>query len=571
MRVIVGQFVVGEAGDLSSIPVTPEIAEAIRRVGHDPSEYNAMRWPMGASRHGSCKMLLHSDDVTTLIAAEVFSVVMGEIEFTEMTASTPIPILISEGGGTLYCVEAVDERHSWDRPLGLSAVDGSVMGSGYNVSLDDKEKLYRSSLNPDNEEPWTPFTLLSFLLASYPTDIPNTPDTTDPDDVRDVTFFGQSRGQLIDQTCRACGHVFLAYPDSAYQGVSNRYRVVPIESGEGSALIELETFADELVGGGLASRSSEGTPPISDIVKSAIGSPDWMADDVPVKIRVQFPVSATGGSGYAFNQEDDIGGVGQVLDYATERFVAYSSFSGRPIDSASSSQISVFDSKWAIVSSGIPLVIENESELMARADVVAFRYYARYFAGTGDVTFRGFTPIKPWSGVSEIVWDGMPKDAQPWTRVTGTFDDTRFGFGLTALGGQIRSTGLVRAFPRSDGGLLLDAVIPTAGLHYGRITAVQPAGTAWTYDAEGYYSSVSVQTAVPVSRAHDVTNLQVPLDLNPASIDDPCILGVRPDGTVDLWIVETALLAACAPAQAVAARSNDAMARLRAMASSRGN
>lgn len=563
--------------------VTPEIEQAIREAGGEPAMFNRMVWPAGASRHARGFFLLHHEQTVRLheegggesaspmppdtpppanwgttvppptlppaLPLYTGGFQFGGVEFDRVSVRNPVPLLINEGSGVVYIIEVVDERFDWqDNCLGSDKVS-------FNLALDDKQKSYFSSLFFDEDEDeyrrWTTKEALETLIATLSSS-PDEFNIYDEDglldsdnDPQDVIGNTRCASKIIDHLLALRGMVLLAYPNTDL-GQGYRYWIAPNRLGEETASAQLLNFTNSIIGGGLYCPTSDFVTPPEGTAKRIAGPSDWQAVEVPGLVRVSFPAAVHVDEGetveYVHNREDDTKDE-PGIDYTAERRTTLTSTSGRPWDG--NNQVKhLFDTTWALLDRETHEVVNSEA-LQSRADEIAEAYYSRFYAACGDVLFSGINPILPWPGALEIVWQMSPS-AGPTTRASGHFDDPLFGFNAGAVpltAEALQSTGLIRSFPRSDGGVLLDVPVPAGSrMYYGRITAVYGSFGA-DYDAEAISNpAVSVVEATP-KRVHDPAFV----DIIPAAVDDGCWLGVNQDGTIDLYVAEKPTYTACPP------------------------
>lgn len=539
--------------------ITEEVAKAIMEAGGNPTDYNKITWPIGASRWASGKFILHSYlmDLVMEQASAVYEFRFGDIAFDNVTVRNVQPLLLSDGAGVVYSVEIVDARFWWSQH-GCTAI-------GYNVSLTDKSKHYDQTemedpANPGEFIPWTTKAALEDLFTQVPVNSPD--EIFIPDDLEmletlqpmDLKIKHMTVPAVIDKILSAAGYVLIAFPNLSYASGAGElhYQAVKIGVGEETASETLEVFGDSLVGGGLLSPSPEFQPPTG---TGLIAVPDvnWIANEVPTSVEVAFPTAPEGGTGHRLDVENSSG---SGLHYVTDAYRVYSSAWGRTTPGNGSSK-NVFDTTWAIIDAAGGVV--NEAELTDRADSIANRYYDRYRAGVCDILFVGILKAVSFAGGQEIIWS-LPGGA-PHTRIRGSLDDVLLGFSLNQrlTPNDVTAIGGARVIPRPDGGILIDSIaVGTTDVYYGKITEVQPDGGGFnaTYSAVAYSNAgVAVSLQIPI-RDHDIAHI----DMLPAIIDDGCFLGVKEDGSIDLYaLTELPTYINCEGAgDSLAQRSDDA-------------
>jgi hypothetical protein len=441
-------------------------------------------------------------------------------------------------------VDVVDERFFWR--------DDTLSTMNLNQSTNDKSKLFDSTEWDDDDDPgtepvpWNVGSAVRHLRESLSTDPAEWADTSDLDafGFRDITANCLNVAEVVDKLLSHAGYFLAAFPNTTYSGISGnpRYAVGRIGDGEAAASSVLTVSSDFILSGGIYTPSPAFDPPVSGAGAKAYGSvAAWLNVEVPSMLKVAFPVAAEKTTQYVTGQEDDSG---PGVHHATDRFYTVDSTAGRP-GPGNNQTMCVFDTFWAIRQATDTDPI-NLVELQVRADEVATRYYDRYRSGAGHILLRGTVPIIPYAGAQTITWGIEP--IGPVTRLDGEVDCPLFGFRVdTALTAQdIYSTGRIRSIPRPDGGILLDVIPETIRLYYGQVTqAYSPVNS--NYDAEAYDdATVAVVNAIPI-RTDNIGFVDMPA-VAPGS---PCWLGVRPSGTIDLYVPEVRPVVLC-PDQNVA-------------------
>lgn len=512
--------------------LTPDLEALVERSGFDPRSFNHMIWPIGASQHARGLFLMHQADLATVLDGQPEGFRIGGVTFNAIKVKNPKPIGISEGSGAIYAVEVVDERENWQQDS--AQPQGSELHlSAFNLHLDDKGKIYQHSAMPNA------FEILLNLLKQLNANvnqwfIPSGAIEFSLDEVRDVVIAGLSLPVMIDKLLSFAGYVLLAFPNTNHPGAAGfRYRVVSIASGEQDALDNLTEFSHSLVGGGIYSPTSLVTKEPTGPAKHAFGAFEWMSADVPSAVAVAFPVAPKGGIGHDFNVEEATPGMAGQSPWVLDRYHSVITDAGRPPKIPGNGRTyCVFDQRWAVRDEETGQ-IENAEFFDLRANLLAARYYRRFYSGVGDFLLLGIQPVAPYAGAHEILWSF--NEAGAVTRVRGRVDHPLYGYGyrgaLTAS--DIFSTGGTRAVPRSDGGVLIDSPAPTSApfLFPALITAVYgQEGEDIRYDAEVIGdSSIFVEMAAPFDR--DIAGTIV--DYAPLAVGAPCIIAKYPGDKVD--------------------------------------
>jgi hypothetical protein len=511
------------------IPIRDDVRAAVAAVGVDARQYNRLVWPgIGASGWASGRFLLHADDLDELVTGMggiggVVSLSFGGRTFDRMYLRTPRVVLLSEASGVIYELELVDQRWLW--------TDDRTAIEGFNLALDDKELIY-SGAN----------------AAEF--DIPLELDDPD-DDPQDLFIHGLPLTEVIDRLLTAWGYVLVAYPTTDWIGAEGyRYRCVPIANGEIAAASDLTTYNQDILAGGLfASIEAGGNQ--APVAQLARGVGDHLEAEVPSTVTVFFPRASEGAASYKVNQEDDTLDADHV--YATKRFEVKTSSQGAPAGFTGSGSAVVFDTFWAVIDELGSVV--NNAALVTRAGTVAERYFDRFRCGAGDILYRGIQEVSIAANAQRVEW-ALSMDAVT-TRVCGSWRHALFGHERTGqylTASDVLTSGAVRAFPRPDRGLLIDApVLPALSTYVGKIT-VRSGPTDATYSAVAIAnSSIEVSGATPINRLLDILTV----DYLAAEVDDLCLLLVDEDATVYLvTLTEQVGVSECAAAQVTTAESS---------------
>ena len=457
-NVQVGFFTGAALGSVPAIAgvveITPPVANAIRAAGFDPSSFDTMRWPIGASRFGHGRYLIHGSTYDAVFSDNGSSssstrFAIGPLLLDRVYARGPQPIFISEFQGIVYAVDIVDERFFWSRQR--------IATARYNVSTDDRTSFYESSLNSGAEH--TPRTALVEILDaivsptteySLPTGIA---ELDDADNLRDFDMSGQEAGAVVDAILAACGCVFIAYPSIGHSGFSVRYTVRTILSGATDASIFLDAYNVDHLGGGLVVPPRDVPDPASALSLAARGRPPMLDSEVPAAVEVEFPIAVEGGSGYAFNDPTE---TSTNRNFVTDRFYTVAPTPILPSEvGANGRTVTIHDGEWAIADTNGD--ITNAADLATRAATLSARYYDRFRAGIGNLLYRGILVFGQWSGALDVSFSVT--SGGPFTRISGTFHDPRYGYSRkeTLTADDVFAIGRVRPIVRPDGRILLDS------------------------------------------------------------------------------------------------------------------
>ena len=562
---------------VSTREVNDDVAIALRDVGWDASTLNVLRWPTGAGRWATLRLLLHQSDYEDLLGragdidpnnpmkVPAFRVTMDTIEVERMYVVDEPKILVGpsfallQGGvGSVYAVELVDVRWFWRQANVVypapgdeypSDGDPGPISTGLNITKSDKSEFYPKTLNilsgEEVGEPWTYREAVKRLLVELVTlgltrrsllFVTENLVFNTISGLKDVVTEGRSIGELIDILLARCGYAMTAFRDGSMN-------FEPIGEGDRLALNEVLStrFGPDIIAGGIKSFSSiRFGQAVNDggMALHIAGLPGAVEADAPRSVRVHFPTSIAGrggGSGGRHRWDKDEP-TDQGRDYVVDRWYTVESSSGAPQDDQGQVHngivLHVFDAEWAIFGpdpnepENPPWILLNGSELVSRADDVARSYFARFRAGVGELVFLGLVPIRQHAGWSEVRWRIIQTGDRAgfYTRVSGCLDDPIYGWFPRPNGGWVDSIGAVRAMPRGSE-MLLDAPPDTKRLWLAKITFVDGQMNAF-YDAEAY-EDASIK--VVNQRPYIVPVDDAVIDIEPAHLDDDCIIGERID------------------------------------------
>lgn len=543
----------GESPLASAIAVTDELRPWLRRAGLDPDKFNRIEWPVGAASWASGWFLLPAGSVSDLFSGSGTALVelrMGDLHFDRLWMRNPAPVFVREGQPPIIAVEVVDDRYVW-RHDGIDQV-------AFNLSLRDKTRLFDVTESSQG----TPININEIVEQEWPdSEWPlniQLPQILNPVDVRDVTAQGLSSLETIDRLMTSVDRVVVAFPNPSHPGAfGHRYSAVRMNDGQGKASSMLATFSDVIQHGGVFAQDSL-VPPSAGAGSVAGSIPaSWGYAEVPEMVRVHFPAAAEGGAGYLVDSE----GGGPRPEWEIDRYVTKESDFGRPTNVGFVPGVvkSIFDSTWAQLSQTDSTVVLNDAELETRALFVAGRYYIRFSAGVARLSMAGWQPVEPYAGAHVITWAAT--EWGPMTKIDGDLHHPLFGFSLGEAARSVYTSGLARGIPRSDGGILID-VLPSKGdVFMGTITAVNGTVNAlYDVEADGD-SSITMQDKEPL-RSDKVTAPEN-IEMEPALVGDPCIIGIRADGQRILLVpTETRRVQLCTGSAAQTTSADDESIRV---------
>lgn len=526
-------------------PAGREIEEALAEAGVDPKSINRVRWPVGATRWGSCWLLFAPSTMESFRSAGGFfnvkedaenqnrkMIVFGDVVFDRMFARIPIPIVVSEGSGVLWAVEFVDERFMWQNHM--IATDSTTWNiDDVNLTAVDKDNMLGSFA------PRTGMDLLESIrdqlhTHEFTTDSQwNLDDSADrlsrDDTIRDMAGHPSPAGLSIDSVCMACGYVLVARPKVGDDGY--RYKTIAISDGANMAAEFLRDNADHLIGGGIYASRAETT--LEGLALLASGDDADMAAEETAAARVAFPTGPING---VMVQTTLSGGV-YTMNAASRRNYIASGFSPDFSGRMMRTQPLLYDSLWAH-HSNFGSAPDNSTDLDTRATHVIASYYGRFSAGVGNMAFRGLRfPDWPWSGAHEI---DLVVDAKgPRTRIRGSLHDPIFGFNydVPVTARNVNALGGVRAIPRPWPGLSI-GTLREMTLYLGAITAVNGSDPNFTYDVKAVADESIAATGLTPLRNDFLAISGMTRTITAASVASACILGLSTTGTVTLLMVD---------------------------------
>lgn len=515
-------FLFGGGGDKNDlvgvIERTDEINEAIVNAALNPSEFDRIVWPIGASNYASGRFIVPGHFLDLAFAGEPwkpFVFQYGNLTFDQMYVRNPIPIIVASCL-PLFAVEIVDERFLWHDAGGLDVFndlveDGTMVDIGDGDLVPGKRLLHPGVVNqqmrlkhkvfdrtrltgtyPDPEEVEGQ-SIIEYELARLGIgehfDLVGLNTDEEPFDVRNWLHAGYSAAKNIDDWLMLHGRVFVANPSSGWAGTLNlarRYSSINVGDGAQTMIDQMEIFNSNMIGGGVYAIPD--SIDIPDVIPLSIAgaNPEMMAVELPESVLTAFPVAELHGFYTTQDQKGTKGGI----PWETFRHWYLSSTSGRPDIEASLAGASaqVFGDRYAEFHfedfSGplLPDPLPDPSALSlleAEADDNAEKFYARFSSGACNILYAGLLEFVQWSGAQEMHFY-LTADG-PVTRMVGEINSSLFGYRTqhdrSLQARDVTSTGNVKALPTKRGGILLDA-LPSEGLrlHVGHVTKVYSNG-----------------------------------------------------------------------------------------------
>ena len=444
------------------------------------------------------------------------SLFMDGVEFPNLWVLPPKTTIITHNTGAFLDIELVDERYFWQSVQW----DGSQQERGFNVTTGEKDVFYTNTVLL-GDTPMTFMDALNQLTNrlnpwAFPGEFGSIDCVDFPDaelctsaGLRDLLVDGMPVPRIMDRLLMTVGLILIRFNSPLNDDW--RYGFWGIHQGAGEIASYLLFHPKDLIsgnmwlnpggvepgliqdawltGGGFGSGGSPGSggsQPPGMAQRQLGGGPDddstvdvnpnlsrpFSGDEYwwtrvqnritvtnlvwPQEIAVHFP-TADVDEAYEFDKDSTSAGTG----YVTRKWhVEYSEF-GRNEDIGLGNGVTVplWDTTWARFSASS---LVNQAELTSRADFAAYYYYRRFESGVCDLLFRNIDIARFYVGEQQF-WlrSWGPKDQQgTFTRLIGKLHDPLFGWNHEAepiSTFDVLSIGSVRAIPRPDGGILLDA------------------------------------------------------------------------------------------------------------------
>ena len=534
--------------EISTRSVTDDVAAILAENGFDPDSFEVLSWPTGATRHSRIRLLMSKGDFDELKdALPDWSVPIGleivGLLFEKMYVLDHAVVAYSEASGPVYAVDVVDARYWWSTK--------DVTELGFNVTTDNREKYYDATvvMPPTDGPPPTDVELYTYReaiekifldLAPFSAgELIGTSDRLDSSlGLKDLMVEGLPASQILGRLLILCGHTLVALHDGSYL-------IEEVELGAENLDFKMQDAGgkDLIITGGPAAVTNF-SPTDPEILK-LLDSPVWIARQTPASINVMFPTAMASTGQYRFNEES---GIDRGRDYVMGRWFSVISTEGKPAGGDNAEVHTLFDPEWAIYDlEGSPPLpnIQNEDELISRADDVATFFYGRLSSGAGRMRFSKIVDML-YGGASEIHWSVVRHgpDQGVFTDVLGMIHDPILGYRTDQpiTPADLLSIGSVRAIPRPDGGALLDSPPRKIRVNTARITEVNEdpgnPGFNATYKAQAIDDEsitiprlkVDFDDPSNLGERSDTRPAKDPLDLIPRIVDDLCFIVV--DSTV---------------------------------------
>ena len=594
------EIIGGSGSTIVPITLDDDWARALRMRGYDPGEFNKIRWPTGATRWSTVKLLVNARSIFGLLNDQgaLFNSAPVVLRYTLPGVPQPRPFELDrmwirpphfrnvhQGPDSTMVIELVDARYFWQHERFASAGGPD----GFNVHLDDKSKTYESTESVDSPgEPFTFAEALERVIAQLGVDKGGEFDAQGPVDwgnltlskprmegdlgLSDMPIEGHPLGEIIDRLMIASGHVVVAFPSAAVGG-GVHYEVQQVgDGGEFAKALVADSSGDMVAGGLWGPEAPLGAipPPGHPMTRFVTAPATDLSQECPASVEVMFPTAQERVASYEF--EEDVSD--EALGYVMGRWHTVMESTGKPEHLVGNGQVvSLFDVLWArfmVDQAGVNTLI-NGGALALRASEVSTIYFERFKSGIGDMVFIGFVTGRVYyAGAGMVEWSLIshgPEEMQGlWTRVRGDLHDRVFGWrhdGPLSL-----TTGHVRSIPRPEGGVLLDAPVVRSVLYHPAIVdEVIPGAVNSTYVAHALDDPSIVVGATGVGvRPYDRPYAVDVIAMSPRAVGDHCFIAEFAGEAVPLELVlhEETGTTACPPPLAAAA-SIESSAHLQAL------
>lgn len=495
--------------------VDRELADALTEAGYDWTDYNHLRWPIGASRHASGKFLFHASGIETLQAAGIhsspFILQIGDSEepvsIQNLLALPPEPLFVSTRGARegsdaaesvrLYALPIVDTRyHSRN----------SVASQNFNLLGPDRQTFNTETTDVD-ESPFTYDEIGALLAADAGLTFSvaaGSERSTNPFDLR---VQGLSASIALDRLLTESGRVFIL----RFDGVST------VENVDQRQVTQvLTTVRERIITGGVgyATPAAIGDAFITEISPLAI----WSSQEVPVTVAVSFPT---------------LDGTTPANDPTVKRIVA--------TNNAATFSLSAGLDAVRDIPDSMPIVDPDEvsGAELARVEFRALQYYRRYVAGSMDVWIAGIVTPTMGGSCQELIWY--------FDDIRGVRTRARADFNLDLYGDELPESGIMAGtgiqIVRRPGGDAEARLIDGVDTKMGKITENTAVGGLPLFPTDALYKAISNDGAWEVTEFE--RPLYRPYDDVPtvfaAPVDSDCRIALI-DDVFFLWSCDERLV-----------------------------
>lgn len=486
--------------------VDRELADALTEAGYDWTDYNHLRWPIGASRHASGKFLFHASAIETLQAAGIhsspFILQIGDSEepvsIQNLLALPPEPLFVSTRGARegsdaaesvrLYALPIVDTRYHSRH---------SVASQNFNLLGPDRQTFNTETTDVD-ESPFTYDEVGALLAADAGLTFSvaaGSERSTNPFDLR---VRGLSASVALDRLLAESGRVFVF----GFDGVST---VEDIDKRE--VLQVLTTVRERIITGGVgyATPTSVGDTFVNETSPLSI----WSSQEVPVTVAVSFPT---------------LDGTTPANDPTVKRIVATNNAATFSLNAGLDAVRDVPDS--------MPIVDPDEvsGAELARVEFRALQFYRRYVAGSMDVWIAGIVTPTMGGSCQELTWY--------FDAIRAVRTRARADFNLDLYGDESPESGIMAGtgvqIVRRAGGNVEARLIDGVSVKIGKITEASVVGESLPpialYNAESEDGSWKTpQLARPLYRPYNDEPF-----IFAAVVDSDCLIALIDDEFL-LW------------------------------------
>lgn len=367
---------VGEA-EVPVVSPDADMIASLRSLGHEPSDYNLLHWPIGAAHWASGTLLIAGDDalelqskIGNLVGTLTLESEAGVVEIKELRVLAPEPVLIfGRGAGGLPNLYTVGIRClRW-------AVRSNIAGTNYNT---DGGEESADLILPDLAE-----------AAGLPLEI-------EDQDGGHVPYAVMSRGMTaapwIDEVLAESGRVYVY--DTEGNGRAERV-------DRRNVLAVLLPLNDWIVSGGIRYNSA----PIPGHIRDVTLGLQWLAHEVPETVAVRFHF-------------DD---VTEEAVYNAMTAGLHLSDDDGDIPVAFGAQKILHDN-WAG---------DGDTARAARREFLAEAYYRRFLAGGMKVRLFGWHSPPMGGSCQSVTWRLW--NGEPYTDLVADYNADILGFGRTDL------------------------------------------------------------------------------------------------------------------------------------------
>lgn len=403
------------------VVINRDVASLLADLDEDPRQFNCVEWPAGASKWATARFLITkatSDALKALSREAAVTLTLSDgvnpaLVFDQLYQLPHRPVHVRAAGAeikdALYELTLVDVRYFWRSTCSTAATDLTYSFGTWQVLLEE---------------------MLSQLGVSSTTDVNLDPISTGESVPWDFLNPWEPLSVQVDRVCAQLGIVFVAGRTLNTSG--KRYYInTPSQFNDDASGFSAASGAD--AGGEIYTAASE-------------DGKKWLDAVMPSQVFVVFPRSTPGDA-----LTPPVTGAPSLNE---DQYSVYTSTNGKPsgVSGRSGMTAVLHDSMYAMGTIGAET---NQSDLQARANYLARRFYNRFRIANAKARYDGWTD--PGSFPGTIWWKQTPTAIFTRVEVDSNWDlyggtsDVVDGFRHKRVVG-IDGTQVIKTY---DGGLLI--------------------------------------------------------------------------------------------------------------------